>query len=115
MVGLILSAGSRKPRAFINAEPGDGQVTLSWRPVAVADAAGYIIYYGKSSGNYTGVNSNLGDSPIDVGSTTEVTLEGLENGTLYYFTVVTYDSASLNHLSTFSKEVIARPSRLGRK
>lgn len=92
----------------------DGKVELSWKAVADTDAAGYLVYYGDTPGRYWGADSDLGDSPIDVGNVTEVTISNLINNTLYYFSVVAYDSSAPPHYSDFSKEVSARPSALGR-
>jgi hypothetical protein len=71
---------------------------------------GYLVYYGITPGNYHGTGADRGPSPIDVGSATELDLEGLENGRLYYFTAVCYDSTDPPHRSAFSREVSARPS-----
>jgi len=71
---------------------------------------GYLVYYGTSPGNYHGTGAGRGPSPIDAGSATELDLEGLENGRLYFFAVVCYDSTDPPHRSAFSVEVSARPS-----
>jgi hypothetical protein len=68
------------------------------------------VYYGTAPGNYHGTGAQRGPSPIDVGPATELELEGLENGRLYYFTVVCYDSTEPPHRSALSREVSARPS-----
>ncbi|MFW5729900.1 MAG: fibronectin type III domain-containing protein, partial [Spirochaetota bacterium] len=88
----------------------DGGVSLSWNPVRGDDVQGYRVYYGRRSGEYLGTEANRGPSPIDVGDTTSVTIEGLENGLLYYFAVAAYDESvgSLN----YSREVVARPQRM---
>ena len=49
------------------------------------DLAGYKLYYGESSGNYT--------TSIDVGTPTTYTLQGLEVGHTYYIAVSAYDTA----------------------
>ena len=98
------------PPVGLTATPGNGRVALRWRKVNEKDIRGYKIYYGNSPGNYWGTGSAEGDSPIDVGSRNDVTLTGLENGSLYYFTVLTYDAADPPHQSNFSMEVNARPS-----
>ncbi len=103
------------PPSLVTATAGKNSVTLNWKPVAEADIGGYIVYYGTSSGRYFGETGSLGASPIDVGNTTTVTLEGLANGTLYFFSVVAYDSSEPPHVSTFSTEVTARPTSLGYK
>jgi len=98
------------PPSRVSAKPGDRSIDLSWRDVIEADVAGYLVYYGIKPGNYFGTGLPAGDSPIDVGKNTSLHLEGLENGKLYYFAVVTYDSSSPPHFSRFSEEISSRPS-----
>jgi hypothetical protein len=100
------------PPSFLSAIPGNREVRLSWRPVAESDVSGYYVYYGTKPGRYFGTESENGASPIDVGKTTSVTLSGLSNGTLYFFSVVTYDDSKPPHVSIFSEEVNARPSSI---
>ena len=96
------------------AKAGDGQVSLSWQKVNEADITGYKVYYGNRPGNYWGEGSDQGESPVDVGLSTETALTGLENGKIYYFAVVSYDSTEPPHQSRFSSEASARPSRNSR-
>jgi hypothetical protein len=96
----------------LTAFPGDGEITLMWKRVNEADVRGYRIYYGEAPGNYHGTGCEQGDSPIDVGDLTRFTLTGLENDRLYYFAVVSYDGTDPPHLSAFSRQAGARPSRL---
>lgn len=98
------------PTSMLSAKPGDEKIELSWRRVIESDVAGYLVYYGFKPGNYFGTGLPAGDSPIDVGDKDSVTLEGLENGKLYYFAVVTYDSSNPPHYSGFSDEISSRPS-----
>ena len=79
-----------------------GEITLAWdAPVTnedgtpLTDLAGYKIYYGTSSGNYTEI--------MDVGNETAHQFTGLPDGTEYFFAVTAYD-ASANE-STYSNEV----------
>ncbi len=76
-------------------------VTLSWDPpttnadgTPLTDLAGYKVYYGNASGNYT--------SNLDVGNVTTYTVTGLQPGT-YYFAVTAYDTSG--NESDFSNEV----------
>ncbi len=103
------------PPALFIGSPGDGEVTLSWNEVESPDVEGYLLYYGEKPGNYFGKDAVQGPSPIDVGLTTSATVQGLENGRLYYFSVAAYDSAQPPHLSEFSHEISARPSSLLRR
>ena len=98
--------------AFLAARAGNGTVALTWQKVNENDVRGYKVYYGREPGNYWGTGSVEGDSPVDVGMQTNLTLTGLENGRLYYFAAVSYDSAQPPHHSPFSKEASARPSRV---
>jgi hypothetical protein len=77
-------------------------VTLSWIPpttkadgTPLTDLAGYKIYFGGSSKNYT--------QNIDVGNVTSYTVSNLSTGTVYYFATTAYDASS--NESSFSNEV----------
>ncbi|MDR0909779.1 MAG: fibronectin type III domain-containing protein [Spirochaetaceae bacterium] len=96
-----------KPPAYISASPSNGSVELAWRKSADLDATGYRVYYGEASGVY------YGNEPIDAGSATNLKISGLENGKLYYFSIVAYDRKDGNeyHEGGFSREVSARPRR----
>jgi hypothetical protein len=102
------------PPAGVSAEPDDGAVTVSWQKVAGVDVAGYRVYFGETSARYFGSSTTQGDSPIDAGDVSSLTIEGLDNGTLYYFAVAAYDHTDPPHESGFSREVSARPSRMFR-
>ncbi len=78
-----------------------GSATLNWQePTAnvdgtpATDIAGYIIYYGQSSGNYT--------NWIDVGNVSSYTIYDLPNGT-FYFVTTSYDI--YGNESEFSNEL----------
>ncbi len=97
---------------LLTAQPGDGQIVLSWRAVVDPDLAGYRIYYGDRPHQYFGTDSSSGKSPVDVGNTTTFTLTGLTNGKLYYIAVAAYNSSQPSEQGGFSTEVAARPSQL---
>ena len=97
------------PPAGLQAEAGNGRVTLTWRTLPEAKVEGYLLYYGDRPGVYFGTDAKEGVSPIDVGRVTSITLTGLENGKLYFFTLVAYDSAVPRRTSAFSRELSARP------
>ncbi|MCL2472672.1 MAG: hypothetical protein FWF26_03245 [Treponema sp.] len=132
----------------------DGAVELSWKTSPSRDIGGYLVYYGTSKGEYFGEQAiasygtaetaagmltgeqspNSMESPIDAGNRTSVRIEGLRNGTLYYFAVAAYNKPyayinpaamelpfSLAGLDTrmnlpepgeFSRETAARPLRM---
>jgi hypothetical protein len=72
------------------------QVTLQWDPNQEEDLAGYRIYYGPSSGDYS--------YSLDVGKTTTCTISNLQDGTPYYFAATAYDK-NLQE-SEFSSEAV---------
>ena len=70
-------------------------VTLAWDANGENDLAGYILYYGTSSGNYT--------TNMDVGNITQYTLPGLQDGVTYYFALTAYNLD--NYESAYSQEL----------
>ena len=70
-------------------------VTVAWDANTESDLAGYIFFYGTSSGSYS--------NSIDVGNNTEYTLTGLIEGTTYYFAVKAYDTS--DNASDYSQEL----------
>ena len=74
-----------------------GSVTISWNANAESDLAGYRIYYGASSGNYSNV--------VTVGNATAYTFNSLNGGATYYFVVAAYDDSG--NESGYSAEVSA--------
>ncbi len=104
------------PPFTVRAEPGDGQVTLSWSYSVDDCAGGYYVYYGSKPGEYLGRAAVEGASPVRAGNRTSITLTGLNNGTIYYFAVSAYSRVDGRITGELSKEVFARPSkRLVRK
>ncbi len=98
------------PPFTVFAESGDGCVTLTWSYSVDDTADGYYIYYGNRSGEYLGRTALEGPSPVRAGNTTSITLNGLKNGTIYYFAVSAYSKVDGRINGTLSKEVYARPS-----
>ena len=98
------------PPSLVSAVAKNGAVELTWRASTAKDTAGYLVYYGAARGEYLAK-----DSPVDVGNTTSARIEGLNNGTLYYFAIAAYGRAydGVHGLVTdpgeFSREVAARP------
>ena len=70
-------------------------VIINWSANSEPDLEGYKLYYGNNSKRYSSV--------IDVGLVTSYTLENLEGGKHYYFSVTAYDS--VGNESLFSDEV----------
>lgn len=75
------------PAAPVNlvATPGDEAMNLSWAANAETDLAGYMVYYGEASGNYSTI--------IDAGNVTSYGITGLVNDTAYYVAIAAYDLA----------------------
>jgi len=98
------------PPAYVAAVARDGAVELTWRASPSRDVGGYYVYYGTASGDYLEVKS-----PIDAGNKTSIIINGLKNGTLYYFTVAAYNKPENGEYrfvpdpGEFSREVAARP------
>ncbi|GHV95529.1 hypothetical protein AGMMS50293_18490 [Spirochaetia bacterium] len=102
------------PPQGLTATAIDGGVQLHWRNSPDSDTVGYLIYYGTIRGEYFGDDAALGSSPIDAGKRNSLFVEGLKNGTLYYFRIAAYDQRDTNnpsayHAGEFSREVTARP------
>jgi hypothetical protein len=74
---------------------GTQSVTLAWNPVNSAAVAGYNVYFGSASGNYTNVTS--------VGNATNATISGLTEGATYYFATTTLSTFGLE--SGYSGEI----------
>jgi hypothetical protein len=100
------------PPAGLVATAGNGKVTLTWRKVNDLNVKGYLVFYGTSPRNYLGTGAAPGPSPIDAGASTTLEIGGLDNGSLYYFAVASYDDSQPRQQSEFSAEVSARPSRI---
>ncbi len=70
-------------------------ITLAWDQNSDPDLAGYKLYLGNSSRNYT--------HTIDLGLTTQYTIRNLIDGTVYFFTLTAYNQKGFE--SSFSNEV----------
>jgi hypothetical protein len=71
--------------------------TLSWNPsVPASSVAGYYLYYGSASGNYT--------NRIDVGLNTTGIANNLPAGGTFYFVTTAYNSAGVE--SGYSNEAV---------
>jgi len=70
-------------------------ITLAWDHNSEPDLAGYKLYIGNSPQNYTQF--------MDLGLTTQYTISGLIDGTVYFFTLTAYNQKGFE--SSFSNEV----------
>ena len=68
---------------------------ISWNPNTETDLAGYRVYYGTSSRDYR--------DTVEVGTLSEVVLDGFFEGSTYFLAVTAYDRS--NNESPFSEEV----------
>jgi|SRR3954469_19921393 hypothetical protein len=71
-------------------------VTLGWDPSSDPDVAGYNVYYGPSSRNYT--------NEVDAGNSTVCSIFGLVIGATYYFAVTAYNDLGVE--SAPSDEIV---------
>jgi hypothetical protein len=78
-------------------------LTLAWDANRESDLAGYVLYWGTQSGTY--------NSSQDVGRTTQQQVNGLADGTMYYFIVKAYNTAGM--FSAASAEVSGTTSGSG--
>jgi hypothetical protein len=76
-------------------------LTLAWNPSeGGTNVAGYYLYYGESTGNYT--------QQLDAGLSTSVVLDALVPGTTYYFATTAY--TALGWESEYSNEIVWPPA-----
>ncbi|MDR0443332.1 MAG: fibronectin type III domain-containing protein [Treponema sp.] len=108
---IYLSGEPPLPPRNLTAVAVDGGVMLRWKNSPSSDTAGYLVYYSSVRGELFGDDAALGKSPIDVGNKISILIDGLKNGTLYYFQVAAYDRVRAAGYNTgeFSKEVTGRP------
>lgn len=67
--------------------PPKRDVTLAWDANPEPDVTGYVLRYGRSSGNY--------NQTLDAGNATTNTVPELISGTTYYFVVAAYNADGL--------------------
>jgi PKD repeat protein len=92
---------------FMAAPLHAASVRLTWIPpttnangTALNDLAGYKVYHGSSSRQYT--------ASVDVGNVTSYTLSGLTSGRLYYIAVTASDTSG--NESVYSAEIPVTPT-----
>jgi Fibronectin type III domain./Protein of unknown function (DUF1565). len=98
-------APSVAPPTSLSVTAGEGQVTLNWTAATGSGVAKTLIYQGTSSSSLSLVDSTSS------GTATSKTITGLNNSTLYYFTVRTRGND--NSRSTAATTVSATPSYEG--
>ena len=100
------------PPRNVTAVAVDGAVELRWRHSPNENTAGYLVYYSAVRGELFGNDASLGLSPVNVGLVNSLYVDGLRNGTLYYFRIAAYDhitGTEIYNVGEFSAEVTARP------
>ena len=103
---IYIPASPPLPPVNLTAVAVDGGVQLSWRNSPDINTTGYLIYYSSVRGELFGNDAASGSSPINAGKRNSLLIDGLKNGTLYYFRAVSYDEYNTGE---FSREVTARP------
>jgi hypothetical protein len=94
-IGLAaLAAGLMSLSAF------GSSVTFGWDASSDPSVAGYRVYQGTTSGDYTSV--------VDAGTANQKTLSGLVAGTTYFFAVTSYTANGLESLA--SNEISYTPA-----
>ena len=71
-------------------------VTLAWDANTEPDLEGYVVHYGTASRNYP--------HRFDVGNQNRHTVNGLNEGSIYYFAVTAYDTSG--NESAYSTELV---------
>jgi len=89
VVGAILLAGASQGAAA-------NRITLAWDSNPESDIAGYKVY--------SGTNSHVYPTVVDVGKRTTVTLSNLVAGRTYFLALTAYDTTALE--SDFSQEIV---------
>jgi hypothetical protein len=97
------------PPFLVRAEIFDSAVTVSWRSSPDTQGAAYYVYYGERPGEYLGRIAREGPSPVSAGQGNSVTLNGLQNGKIYYFAVAACSKSTPQLMGELSAEIPARP------
>ncbi|MDD5141654.1 MAG: fibronectin type III domain-containing protein [Verrucomicrobiales bacterium] len=96
LAGILFCALLYNPAPSFGATlPAPYSLTLAWNPNPAPDVAGYRVYYGTASGDYT--------NSVAAGNVTTLTVPGLLSGVIYYFAITAVGTNGL--ASDFSNEI----------
>jgi fibronectin type 3 domain-containing protein len=88
------------------AAPAPHSVTLAWNSSPTTTVAGYRLYVGTTSRDYTNI--------VDTGNATIATVPNLTAGVTYFFAVTAYDQIGLeSELSSEVRYTVPSSARLG--
>jgi hypothetical protein len=94
-----------QPPVNLKAAPSNNSISLSWQPNPDPNVTGYTIYMSKAPGTgYTAIQKRIKD--------TQVAIDGLTNGTRYYFAVTSVNNSWPAVESSYSVEVSSVPAPL---
>jgi hypothetical protein len=99
IIGLTNFFGGLLSLVALDAAAQTGNVNLAWNASTDPTVAGYVVYCGAASGDYT--------SSVRAGLNLTATFSGLTPGLTYYFAVMDYDANGDE--SGFSNEVTNNP------
>jgi hypothetical protein len=92
-----------RPPKNLNSYPANGAINLTWEPNEEPNVTGYAIYMSKSPGaRYIPVAKRIKEN--------YVTIDGLKNGTRYYFVVASINNTYPSVESAYSNEASAVPA-----
>ncbi|MBX7233505.1 MAG: DNRLRE domain-containing protein [Caldilineales bacterium] len=90
------------PPASLRTSALDRALAIQWRRSSGRDVAGYYVWFGTTSGFYSGFE------PVDGADVTYFELTGLQNGLRYYVAISAYDFSG--NVSNRSLEISAQPA-----
>lgn len=85
----------QSPTPALAVVPSTGTAGLAWDSSPSSGVAGYRVYLGTASRNYT--------SSVEAGTATTTTIQNLLSGTTYFFAVKAYNASGTE--SAFSNEI----------